>query len=193
MAPGGTCSIIVSLVYGIKIVINKTKTMKSFFSIIFFMLFSFLLKAQEEKFKAVFIYSFTQHVEWPASVSNTDFIICVLGETKITDELKDIASSKKVANKRIIIAEVKAGQPIPACHILFIPKGSGTQVASSAKALGNRPVLIISDTNDGCKAGAGINFVRKNQNLNFQISKSNIIPRGLVVDVQLLSLGINVE
>jgi hypothetical protein len=151
------------------------------------------LEAQEEKFKAVFIYSFTRNIEWPAIVIKDNFIICVLGESKIVQELKDLASTKKISNRTVAILMVQSGQSIPDCNVLFITKENDKQISSTSKLLGTKPVLIISDRSSGCKFGAGINFILRNQNLNFEINKTNILARGLLVNTQILSLGTIVE
>ena len=166
---------------------------KSVFIISCLMWFSSSLKAQEEKFKAVFIYSFTRNIDWPSAAMRDNFIICVMGESKIVQELKDLASTKKISNRTVSILTVQAGQSIPDCNVLFITKENDKQISGTAKLLGNKPVLIISDRSNGCKLGAGINFILRNQNLNFEISKTGILARGLLVNNQILALGTIVE
>ena len=41
------------------------------------------VSAQEDKFKAIFIYNFTKQIEWPASESNDDFVICVVNQDDV--------------------------------------------------------------------------------------------------------------
>jgi hypothetical protein len=72
----------------------------SFLSSILVLLYIFgntcSLKAQDEKFKAIFIYNFTKYINWPASEG--DFVINVLGDEAITREMGEIATKKTVGN-----------------------------------------------------------------------------------------------
>ena len=155
--------------------------------------FSLGVYAQEEKFKAVFVYNFGRYIDWPASSISENFIICIIGNAALIEELQGIASIKKISNRKITVLSLKAGQTIPQCQILFISKENAGQIGNLAKSIATKPILIITDKSNGCRVGAGINFIMKNQNLNFEVNKSNITARGLTVSAQLLTLGTVVE
>jgi hypothetical protein len=78
------------------------------------------IKAQDDKFKSIFIYNFTKLIEWPAEKQTSEFIITVYGNSGILSELQAIASKMKVTNKPIVIKQITSLSQISATHILYI-------------------------------------------------------------------------
>jgi hypothetical protein len=144
--------------------------------------------AQNEKFKALFIYNFTNYIEW--SGSGKAFVIAVFGDSPILGELQAISKIKKVGALTIEVVKVNSAVEISNAQIVFIPAGKKKVLPEVAKALSGRPVLIISDNAQG---EFGINFIEVDQKQSFQISKLNIELRKLKVNSSLLSLGIPVN
>src|SRR3954469_13021151 len=66
------------------------------------------------------IYHFTKYVDWPAKKKSDDFIIGVIGETTLFDELKKITVNKKAGNQRIVVRRFSPSQATYDCHILFL-------------------------------------------------------------------------
>jgi len=51
-------------------------------------------------------------------------------------------------------------------------------------------ILLVTERQNACSSGAGINFISKNGKLVFEISKPNIESCGLQISTDLLKLGI---
>jgi hypothetical protein len=68
-------------------------------------LFSKNAKAQETDYKAysLFVYNFMKYVEWPEAQSKGDFVIAVLGDSPINKELENLAASKKLKGRNIVL------------------------------------------------------------------------------------------
>ena len=150
------------------------------------------LSAQNDKFKALFIYNFTRHIEWPEKNAN-NFRIMVMGNSGLTNELNEIATKKTVGTKTIVAVETKSSADISDCQIVFISKNSIDELSNVLKRVKNANTLVITDAENACLLGAGINFITKNGNLNFEISKTNISASGLKISSNLLSMGILVN
>src|ERR1700704_3372966 len=58
---------------------------------------------QEANLKAVFIYNFTRYIDWDTSSVENEFVIGVIGSSAVTEALAEIAKTKTVKNKKIII------------------------------------------------------------------------------------------
>jgi hypothetical protein len=143
--------------------------------------------AQDEKFKAIFIYNFTKYINWPAS--DGDFVINILGDDIIIKELANIATKKTVGNSKIIVKKILGPSDISVCQILYIDEGK-TDILSEIFQIAKRNnILLISDKTNSCKSGAGINFLSKDGKLTFEISKTNIELCGLEVSSDLIKLG----
>lgn len=86
----------------------------------FFLLATNTAQAQDERFKAIFIYNFTKYINWPAKQGN--FIICVLGNDDILPEIQSIASKKMVGTATIEVIKVNSTSEIQNCNIIYVPQ-----------------------------------------------------------------------
>jgi len=66
------------------------------------------------------IYRFTKYVNWPDNKKQGDFIIGVIGDTPLFDELKNITSNKVSGTQKIVIQKFTTSQTSYNCNILFI-------------------------------------------------------------------------
>jgi len=144
---------------------------------------------QNEKFKALFIYNFTNYIEWPGG-SNKTFVIAVIGDSPILGELQAISKIKKVGSLPIEVLKVNSPVEATNAQIVFVPGAKKKSLPEISKALSGKPVLIISDNAQG---EFGINFIEIDQKQSFQISKLNIELRKMKVNSALLALGIPVN
>lgn len=149
--------------------------------------------AQNEKFKALFMYNFTKYIEWPAASRSGEFVIGVLGNSALTDELKTIASKQKVGSQNIVVKTFSSVDEIDNCHIIYIPPSKSTQLAAVIAKIGTKPILIISDKNGLAAQGSGINYIMDGDKLKYEVNRGSIEKKGMVVSSALLALGISVN
>lgn len=159
-------------------------------------LFLILLKAnfamaQDEKFKALFLYNYAKGIEWP-NVSG-DFVIGVLGTSPIIDELDIIAQKKKVGTQTIIIKKFSSLTGAEDCNIFYLPANKSANLSSLIDKVKGKGTLIVTDSPGSIKKGSCINFFVANDKLSYEISKNNIEKQGLKVTTNLLSLGVKVN
>ena len=146
-------------------------------------------EAQDEKFKAIFIYNFTKYVSWPVKQGN--FTIVILGNDAVTPALQDIATKKMVGSSQIEIRSARTPAEIGNCHILYIPQGKSDllpQLTAKARETG---ILIVTEKTDACSQGSCINFINNGGKITFEISRPNIETNGLKVSGDLIQLGIS--
>lgn len=163
---------------------------------IFLILLLILLKAsvsqaQEEKFKALFLYNYAKNIEWSSNTG--DFVIGVLGSSPIIDELNIIAEKKKVGTQAIVIKKYSSLEGAEKCNIFYLPTNKSANLSSLLAKVKGKKVLVVSDSPGTIKDGSCINFVVQNGKLTFEISKTNIEKQGLKVTANLLSLGVKVD
>lgn len=166
--------------------------MKSKF--LFSLLFSLILfgscasiKAQDERFKAIFIYNFTKYINWPANQG--DFIINVLGNDRIIAEMSEIATKKMVGTSKIDIVKILSPSEIKHCQIVFISSSKMDMLSEVIQIARTKNILVITEKVNACKGGSCINFLSRDGKLTFEISKSNFETCGLQVSIDLLKLG----
>jgi hypothetical protein len=159
----------------------------------FFLLFIFRGYSQENKFKALFVYNFTKYIEWPLSSINDNFIIGVANNNDLFEELKPISVTKKISGIPVLVKELTDTDNPGECQIVVFNSSKKEYLANLVSQTSNKPVLLISDKSGLCSEGAGICFVMKNGNLNFEISRNNISGHSLKVNSQLFNLGTVVD
>ena len=164
------------------------KKMRLIFCVAALVLFS-TSYGQNEKVKALFIYNFTNYIDWPGR-SGGSFVIAVLGESPIIGELQAVAKMKKVGTSSIEIKKVGSVAEIGNSQIVFLPLQKKKSLPELSQALAGKPILIVSD---GASGDFGINFIEDAQKQLFQISKSNIESHKLKVNATLITLGIAVK
>lgn len=163
--------------------------------VILFMLF-FLIpasQAQDEKFKALFMYNFTKYLEWPSSKQSGDFIIGVYGNSPIISELNIIAQKRKVGAQKIVVRKVMQIDQFADCNIIYIPENRSMKVDEIKQNCDKKGVVLITDKPGYAKTYSGINYVKINGKQNFEINKGILEYQGVKVNSVLLSLGIVIE
>ena len=163
---------------------------KLIFLSIALVLIAFNVKGQDAKLEANYIYNIIKYIEWPESYKSGDFIIGVLGDTPVSKELKKLAATKKVFNQKITVVDFKQTSEISKCHVLFISELSSNLMKLALVMVGNNSTLIIGESEGLATQGAGINFVKQQDVLSFQINEASIKRRGLQVDSKLKSLAL---
>jgi hypothetical protein len=162
--------------------------------IVFVIALSFLfLKgfAQDDKFKALYLYNITTFIEWPSLGEN--FIITSLGESSVIANFQSTHGSKTINSKTIIVHKAASVDNIGNCQILFIPSEQSGQLAAALAKLSGKATLIVTDKEGLAKQGSCINYINVGGKLNLEINRRNIETRGLKVDSQLLLLGIEIK
>jgi len=145
---------------------------------------------QNEKFKALFMYNFTKYLEWPEAYRQGDFVITVVGNSAIADELKAIASRKKVGFQSIKVKTIGAASQLGMSHIVYVPSGKTGELAAVIEAAKKNSTVVIADKQGAIEKGAGINYVVVNGKQMFEVSRQNLESSKIKVGSDLLSLGI---
>lgn len=169
--------------------------MKKFICLLFYLGFVswHIAGAQNEKFKALFMYNFTKYIEWPASQRSGDFVIGVLGNSPMVKELEIIAGKQKVGSQTIVVKVFASVEAIENCHILYLPPSKGSALGQALTKLSGKNTLVITDKDGLAQQGAGINYVMDGDKIKYEVSKTNIEKKGLTVSSALLAFGIVVN
>ena len=147
-------------------------------------------EAEEYALKAVFIYNFTKYIEWqPYSMDNDEFVISVLGPSPVIKPLLEIAATKTVKGKKIIIRQFYSPDDIRFTHILFISQ-KNTSTLYSVLSKVSKGTLTIGERDGAALEGAAFNFVIINNKLKFEANTDAITLAGLKASSELLKLAI---
>lgn len=135
------------------------------------------------------IYRFTKYIDWPDSKQSGDFVIGIVGDTPLYDELKDFTENKTVGNRKIVIKKMSASADSYNCNILFVTEDRSKSLKKIAETTMGDPILIVSESGGLASKGSCINFVIVSEHLKLEFNKNNIEERNLNIATELLSLG----
>lgn len=139
------------------------------------------------------IYRFTKYINWPDDKKSGEFIIGVVGDTPLFDELKNFTSKRSPAGQPIIVKRFPASASSYKCHILFVGDDESDSVKRIAASTAGTPTLLVTESEGLSRKGACINFVLVDDHLKLEINKNNIERRSLDIASELLNLGIIVN
>lgn len=139
------------------------------------------------------IYRFTKYINWPHEKKSGDFILGVVGDSPIYDELKTFAGNKTVGLQKIVIQKISPSASSYDCQMLFVCEDESKSVKRIAALTEGAPVLIVSESEGLARKGSCINFTFVDEHLRLEINKNNIEQRNLSIASDLLSLGIIVK
>jgi hypothetical protein len=135
------------------------------------------------------IYRFTKYVDWPEAKKQGDFVIGIVGDSPLFDEMKSFITNKTVGNQRIVVQKVSASASVYNCHILFVSDEESGSIKKIAGRTKNSPVLLVSESDGSALQGSCINFIIVSEHLKLEINKNNIDTRQLSIASELLQLG----
>jgi hypothetical protein len=150
----------------------------------------FQSETEEYNLKAAFIYNFTKYVEWQKPVNEKEFVIGVLGDSPITKLLEDIARSKTVNSKKIVIHRFNDSDDLGNCHILFIPRSSSPALSSILSKVKGKGTLTVGERDGLGKAGTAMNFIILDNRIRIEANTKILDSEGLKVSSQLMKLAI---
>lgn len=148
--------------------------------------------SQEYQVKAVFLYNFTQFVEWPDSAfatENAPLVIGILGKDPFGAYLDEVVADEKVKGHPIIVQRYEHLDEMRACHILFIQMVKKDQTRQIMSALKNKSILTVCEGDGFMQQGGAIRFITVNKKIRFQINPEVAKTRGLHISSKLLSLA----
>ena len=154
------------------------------------------IKGQHEtdyKVHANIIYRFTKYIDWPADKKSGDFIIGIVGDSPLYDELKSLSANKTVGAQKIVVVKMSPSASAYNCHMLFISEEESNSLKRIATLTAGAATLIVSESDGLARKGSCINFITVDERLKLEINKGNVEQRNLRIASELLELGIIIK
>lgn len=129
--------------------------------------------APEYQVKAVFLFNFSQFVEWPPEVFATDhapFTICVLGDDPFGGYLDDVVRSESVSTHPIQTLRLKRVEDAGGCHIVYVSSSEQQQLPGILAALRHRSILTVSDGEQFALQGGMISFISADNRIRLGVN-----------------------
>ncbi|BDD11212.1 hypothetical protein FUAX_36440 [Fulvitalea axinellae] len=146
---------------------------KRILCLVFFVMMALPLSAQTDSYKyhQVFMYIFARFIEWPEQVSEGDFVIGVLGESPVEESLREMARTKRLDGRRIVVKRIESLGEGRECHIAYVSSGQSHRLFLLKEKVKGLPVLLVTEKPGYATKGSAINLIRKNGRLRFELNK----------------------
>jgi len=150
----------------------------------------------EYQVKAAFLLNFVKFVEWPGTAftdEKSPLVLGVVGEDPFGAAL-DALEGQIVRNRTVQVKRFSNTDGIRKCHLLYISPSEEVRIRDIVKAVGDAPVLIVSDGAERfAQQGVSINFILSDNKIRFEINVAVAKKAGLSMGTQLLQVAKVVE
>lgn len=150
-------------------------------------------KTYQEKSAAMYIYNFTRYFEWPEEAKSGEFVIAVVGDDVLFNELESIVAGRMVGTQKISVQNHKNVTDVTSCHILFLAENPSRRMNNVVEQMNSYPTLFITSLDGATRNGSVINFIVRDQTMRFELHRTNATVKGLQVDSRLDNLAIVVD
>jgi hypothetical protein len=148
----------------------------------------------EAAVKAVFLYRFAQYVQWPAeALAAQKFTIAVLGADEVATRLEELLPKHPILGLPAQVKRISDVRQIDSAQTLYVGRNYHGNLHALIAALGDRPVLVVSDAEGGLEAGSVVNFVLSDQHVRFEISTAAASRAGLKISAELLAVATHIK
>ena len=139
---------------------------------------------------SIYVYSFSKYINWPEQGNAAEFVITVVGKSKVREELEVMAQTKNVNGKKIIIKNASSTTEAGPSHIIYLSDEKSNQLDELLAKVGSAPTLVIAERDGLSKKGASISFIAMEDNtLRFEVNEGALSNHQLKVSKSLLSLA----
>lgn len=142
--------------------------------------------------EAVFLFHFTQFVEWPTNAfaaTNSPFVIGILGDHPVGAALRDVIRGETVRGRELVLRVFRHPDEVRQCHMLFLVEGEEASVPRVLSRLRGQPVLLVSEVDGFAQRGGMIEFVTDQKKIKLKINVESAHAADLVISSKLLRVA----
>jgi hypothetical protein len=143
----------------------------------------------EYQVKAVFLFNFSQFVDWPAASfadARAPLVIGVLGSDPFGATLDEIVRGETVNGRPLAVRRYESVEQIDACHILYIGRSHDKQLEPVIAALKERNVLTVGDFDGFGRRGGIIRFMTVGNKIRLRVNLAAAQNAKLTISSKLL-------
>lgn len=146
----------------------------------------------ETSVKAAFVYKFLGYVEWPDE-SAGPLTIGVIGSDELAAELAAVTRERSVGSRPVAVRRVRPGDSLAGLQALFVASSERARQAALLRPVLERPVLTVTETEDGLSSGSIINFRHIDGHVRFEVSLENAERSNIKLSSRLLAVAFQVQ
>jgi hypothetical protein len=140
--------------------------------------------------KAVFLFRFTQFVEWPQAAfpsAGSPFVIGILGGDPLEPALAGIVRGEAVGLHPILIRDLRSENEEPYCQILYVT-ADGESLLNSRR-IQSAPILTVGESDSFFRGGGVIQFYVDRRHVRLRVNLAQARSHLLVISAKLLRVA----
>lgn len=152
--------------------------------------------AEEIETRSRFIVNFAQFTEWPSTAFASDkapLIIGILGVDPFGNYLDKLVENEAVRGHHLRVLRYRKVEEIKTCHILYISESEEPRLDHIVRAMSEKPVLTISETENSVAHGVMLRMMTEDKKVHLAINLKAAKAAHLTLKSKLLRLGQIVE
>lgn len=147
---------------------------------------------KEHQVKAVFLYNFTQFVDWPESAftsSDAPFIIGILGKDPFGAYLDETVRGERKNNHPLEVRRYNSVEEAKGCHILYISGYESARLKRTITETKSLRALTVSDLPNFAHQGGMIRLYTVEGKIQIRINADAVREANLSVSAKLMKLA----
>jgi YfiR/HmsC-like len=143
------------------------------------------------KIHCLYLYKFSQLIQWPSSSPNNEFTIGIAGISPIIPALEQyIASKNKSSTIKYKLLRFPSAQAITNCNILYVTKELLGNFDAIQKSIAGKETLLVTEVPGLIRKGSCINLIYdEGSSIKIQVNKTAIESHKLKASSELLKLA----
>jgi hypothetical protein len=154
--------------------------------------FAHAAAVRDYQVEAVFLFNFTQFVEWPSAAfagEQEPIVIGVLGDDPFDGYLDATVRGETVAGRSLVVRRYRRAEEIDACQVLFISRSEADRLDQAFSRAKSRSILTVSDADSFIERGGMVAFVLDNGHVRLRINADAARAAGLTISSKLLRVA----
>lgn len=142
--------------------------------------------------KAAFLSKFLNYIDLPASAlasPDTPLVIGVAGADEVHEQLLHLVKDRGPGQRRLVARRLVEGASLAGVHLLFVGAAIDPLHSPLVRAAREHALLLVTDSPDGLKAGACINFISVGSRVRFEVSLDAAEQRSIRISSRVLALA----
>jgi hypothetical protein len=143
----------------------------------------------EQQVKAVFLFNFSNFVQWPEGSFrevSQPFVIGLLGGEELLEPLEEAVRGEHVDGHPLQVRRYDSPEQIDDCHILFIGRAGSAELDRVLARLNRRGTLTVSDQDGASRRGVMIQLANERSRIRLLINVDEAQAAGLTISSNLL-------
>lgn len=140
------------------------------------------------------LYNFSRNINWPVENKSGDFIITIVGNKDLHNEMTRLIQNMKVGMQSIQVKHCNTINELSGYqHIVFVAHWQSSKIKVLMDKIAGSNTLIVTESEGCLERGSAINFVSIDGVMKFEMSKEGLKKNNLMASSVLERMAVAVN